>query len=200
LYRRGQPTRLGWLLWLGCVYPFVRFGLSDAYAASGMPLLFPAAALPQLRLGLDLVALGALVMIGILRLLDRRPPRLGPAHLYTALAVGLHLVTFALLRELLPITATLNLFHNLQYHRIVWHHEARRGRKPFGGLGRYLAAGILLGLVWYVPRILVVSAVPSLARDLVIGACWGVAFHHYFVDARIWRLRQPALRRVLLAA
>jgi hypothetical protein len=197
LYRRGARTRLGWLLWLGCIYPFARFGLSPAYLASGLPQLFPVAALPSLRMAVDLATAGMLLAIGVVRVLDRRPLQLGPAHLYVGVVVLLHAATFAFVPRLLPIMATLTLFHNLQYHRIVWHYEQRRGRTPFGGLGRYLAAGLLVGIVWYVPRIFGVAAAPPLGQKLLLGLGWGVAFHHYLVDGRIWRLRRPAPRAVL---
>jgi len=55
----------------------------------------------------------------------------------------------------------------------------------------YLALGLLLGLVWYGARTMgVVLARPDLVRNLLLGLGWGVAFHHYFVDARIWRVRR----------
>jgi hypothetical protein len=193
LYLRGAPSRLGWLLWLGCLFPFACFGLSDAYLDSGLPRLFP----PSLLLPLALAAACALATIAVARLFDRRPLRLGPAHLYVAIVVALHLLTFAFVRKLFPIMATLTLFHNLQYHRLVWRYEAGRGRIPFGGLRRYLGAGILLGSLWYLPRVLGAAAAPPLVRDLLLGAGWGVAFHHYLVDGRIWRLRRPQLRAAL---
>ena len=32
----------------------------------------------------------------------------------------------------------------------------------------------------------------------LLGAGWGVAFHHYLVDARIWRLRRaPGVARAI---
>src|SRR5436190_1706267 len=71
--------------------------------------------------------------------------------------IGFHLLVFALLDNLLTITATLTLFHNLQYHRIVWQYERGKGRIPAGGLVRYLGLGVLLGVVWYGPRVLGVA-------------------------------------------
>jgi hypothetical protein len=190
LYRRGRPTRLGALLWLGCAWPFVRFGLSDHYLASGLPVLLPGS--PSLRLAVDLFAIGTLIAIAIVRALDRRPLKLGPPHLYVAIAVALHLFAFAFVHSLLPIMATLTLFHNLEYHRIVRHYQERRGRAV-----HYLFAGLIFGALWYVPRIFGVALAPQPWSNVLAGAGWGVALHHYLVDARIWRLRKPALREAL---
>jgi hypothetical protein len=200
LYRRRAsdpvPERLDEaLLWLGCLYPFLRFSLSPAYAATGLPQLLPAGALAGARLALD--AGFALAAIGVgtvwLRRGGLRAP--GPKHLLMAVVIAFHLAVFALLDDLLAITATLTIFHNLQYHRIVWQHEAEKGRRPLGGLGPYLVAGLALGGAWYGPRVLGTHlAGPGLLRDVLLGLGWGVAFHHYLVDGRIWRSpRKPAL-------
>jgi hypothetical protein len=204
LYRRraqeSSPARLDEaVLWLGCLYPFVRFSLGPAYAASGLPGLLPAAALPGARMVLDVVAAGGaafLATVWVSRGGLRAP---GPRHLLLALVIGFHLAVFAVLKDLLAITATLTIFHNLQYHRIVWHHEAGKGRVPLGGLVPYLLAGLALGVAWYAPRVLGAHlAGPGLGRNLLLGLGWGVAFHHYLVDGRIWRLRRaPALAAAL---
>ena len=73
----------------------------------------------------------------------------GPKHLLMAIVIAFHLAVFGLLDHLLPILATLTIFHNLQYHRIVWQYERGLGRTPSGSLARYLASGLALGLVWY---------------------------------------------------
>jgi hypothetical protein len=196
LYRRraqdDAPARLDEaVLWLGCLYPFVRFSLGPAYVASGLPQLLPAAALPGARVALDVVAAAAgagLLAIWFLRGGLRRP---GPKHLLMGLVIAFHTAVFAALGNLLAITATLTIFHNLQYHRIVWHHEAGQGRVPLGGLVPYLLAGLALGVAWYLPRVLGAHlAGPGLVRNLLLGLGWGVAFHHYLVDGRIWRTRR----------
>lgn len=122
-----------------------------------------------------------------------------PRHLFLAVIVAFHLAVFGLLDNLLAITATLTIFHNLQDHRIVWRYERGLGRTPSGGLVPYLSLGVLLGLAWYGPRVLGVALVgPDLARNALIGLGWGVAFHHYLVDGRIWRVRRSrAVARAL---
>ena len=204
LYQRRLQTPLGtaldaWILWIGCLYPYLRFAISDAGLHSGLPLPFPASLLPTLRTVLDAALLGALALLTpplVRRLRVQRP---GPREGFLLLVISFHILTFALLDHLLSITAVLTLFHNLQYHRIVWQYEQGKGRRPLGGLALYLAAGTLLGVLWYGPRIVGVALVPpSLWRNVLLGLGWGVAFHHYWVDARIWRVRRtPALAAAL---
>jgi hypothetical protein len=179
------------LLWVGCLYPFLRYSLSDAYVRSGLPVLLPAACLPRLRVLVDVLAmLSILVLVALLR---RRTRALGPRHLLIAVVIAFHVAVFAVLDNLLTITATLTIFHNLQYHRIVWQHERGQGRVPMGGLAMYLGLGALLGVAWYGPRVLGVALSSSdLSRNVLLGIGWGVAFHHYYVDGQIWRVRRSA--------
>jgi hypothetical protein len=207
LYRRraGEHDRRGarldsLLLWVGCGYPYLRFSLSDAYVASGLPLLLPAEILPALRMPLDVAFVALLTGLVALALSGRIEPfRLGPKHLLIGIVIGFHVLVFALLDHLLTILATLTIFHNLQYHRIVWQYERGLGRVPSGGLARYLALGLGLGVVWYGARVFGAAAAPSeTVRNVLLGLGWGVAFHHYIVDGRIWRVRRsPGVARAL---
>lgn len=185
------------VLWIGCLYPFVRFSLTPAYASTGLPQLLPVNLLGPTRLAVDALAaaLAALIVVWALR----RRRELGPKHLLMAIVIGFHVAVFASLDQLLPITATLTVFHNLQYHRIVWQYERGHGRRPLGGLVPYLLLGVALGLLWYVPRVAGGFLAPSaLTRNLCLGFGWGVAFHHYLIDGRIWRVRRvPAIGRAL---
>ncbi len=206
LYRRKEgktpslfaPDAL--FLWVGSAYPFLRFNLSDAYQSSGLPVLLPDTWLAPLRLALDagaLLFLLALVGFWLYRTSQQREStqhqRLGPRHLFLMIVVGFSNLTFAVLDNLLVITAVLTIFHNLQYHRIVWQYEHGHQRVPMGSIGLYAAAGIGFGLLWYAPRVIgVATADGDLWRNVLIGLGWGVAFHHYYIDARIWRVRRQA--------
>lgn len=181
------------LLWLGCLYPYMRFALSDGYLYSGLPQVLPRIWLPTLRTALDLTCMvaGSLLMLRLARrfLVERLQP--GPRELFLFIVISFHMLVFALLDNLLTITATLTIFHNFQYHRVVWQYERGKGRIPMGSLARYLGLGVLLGLVWYGPRVMGVALVgPSLLRNMLLGLGWGVALHHYLVDGRIWRVRR----------
>jgi hypothetical protein len=188
------------ILWAGSLYPFLRFALGEPYLASGLPQLLPTPLLSPLRLGLDF-AFGAVMTVAVALVISQRfePVRLGPKHLLLAIVIAFHTAVFDLLDQLLPILATLTIFHNIQYHRIVWQYEQGLGRRPSGGLGPYLAAGLALGLAWYGVRVLGAAAAgPALVRNGLVGLGWGVAFHHYLVDGRIWRVRRsPSVSRAL---
>lgn len=199
LYRRAagetdrRSARLDTLvLWTGTLYPYLRFTLSDSFAKSGLPQLVPHQLLEPLRTALDVtffVVFATLLAVMFSGRIEK--PRIGPKHLLLAVVIAFTFLVFALLDNLLTITATLTIFHNLQYHRIVWQYENGRGRAPSGSLKAYLTLGLLLGVVWYVPRVYGVAlAHDSLTRNILLGLGWGVAFHHYVVDARIWRVRR----------
>lgn len=199
LYRRRAGGGSVWggrldaaLLWAGSLYPYLRFTLSDSYLESGLPGLVPAGWLPLARTALDILfAAAALALVAVVVSGSVEPFRPGPRHLFLAVVTAFHFLVFGLLHNLLTIAATLTIFHNLQYHRIVWQYERGHGRTPSGGLIRYLILGVLLGLVWYGPRIMGVAVVRSdLARNVLLGLGWGIAFHHYLVDGRIWRVRR----------
>jgi len=199
LYRRkaGETNRLGarldtLLLWTGTLYPYLRFSLSDSFARTGLPQLVPQPLLAPLRTALDLTFV--IVFAGIIAVMASgrvEKTRLGPKHVLLAVVIGFTFLVFSFLHDLLTITATLTIFHNLQYHRIVWQYERGHGRTPSGSLTAYLGLGLLLGVVWYVPRVFGVALVHgSLARNVLLGLGWGIAFHHYVVDGRIWRVRR----------
>jgi hypothetical protein len=206
LYQRrlGESSRLdAAVLWLGCLYPYLRFALSDDFARSGLPVLFSSRVYLYLaRLGLDVASAAAALVLLILlaRRFFHQPERSpGPRELLLATVISFHMLVFSFLDNLLTITATLTIFHNLQYHRIVWQHERGHGRIPSGSLARYLACGLILGGLWYGPRVMGVAVADSvLLRKVLLGLGWGVAFHHYLVDGRIWRVRRtPSVAQAL---
>jgi hypothetical protein len=210
LYRRKEaasPPHLDVLvLWIGSGYAFVRFTLGDAYVRSGLPAVLPPSWLAGARVALDLAFAAVMAGLAIYYLVDRaRTPatdgrhRLGPKHLFLLIVVVFQIVVFRTLTSLLTITATLTIFHNLQYHRIVWQYERGHGRLPMRTLARFLAFGLVFGVLWYGPRTMGPALAPNdLARNMLVGLGWGIAFHHYVVDARIWRVRRsPALAQAL---
>ncbi|HEY2107827.1 MAG TPA: hypothetical protein VGH29_18665 [Candidatus Binataceae bacterium] len=190
----------GLILWAGCLYPFARFALGDAYRHSGLPQVLAPAMLAPARLALDgAFAITAAIVLKVVFTQRVEPLRAGPRHLLMAIVIAFHIAVFALLENLLAILATLTVFHNLQYHRIVWLYEKGRGRRPSGGLAPYLVCGLALGIIWYGVRVIGVAAAHSeLQRNLLIGLGWGVAFHHYLVDGRIWHVRRsPTVSQAL---
>ncbi len=89
----------------------------------------------------------------------------------------------------------LGLFHSLQYHRLMWFHNKNRyqtaGARDKHGFaavlaqkfGYYFAAAAgLYALAEVVPQTIFSAA-------WLPAALWGVAFMHYLLDSKIWRVR-----------
>jgi hypothetical protein len=89
----------------------------------------------------------------------------------------------------------LGLFHSLQYHRLMWFHNKNRYQTPDArakyGLaavlaqkfGYYFAAAV--GLYW-IADILPATLLPW---QWLPASLWGIAFMHYLLDSKIWRVR-----------
>ena len=89
----------------------------------------------------------------------------------------------------------LGLFHSLQYHRLMWFHNKNRYQTPdahakygFAAVlaqkfGYYFAAAAGLYFLAEVvpPAVISVQWLPA--------AIWGIAFTHYVLDSKIWRVR-----------
>ena len=124
--------------------------------------------------------------------------------------------------QLLMLLAVMNsLFHNIQYHAIVWMYAKRRysgdapppdARSVFGWASRingsfpsYAAMAIAMGCVfaWVVnglgdwPSLTGEYAKPGMSA-LSYVLFFGIVGHHFFLDQHIWRpSRQPDLRSYL---
>ncbi len=153
-----------------------------------------------------------------------------PAAMLIALCVAVHGLAYTVIAHLGPqlpgaqtslqqfllVVMVLCVFHNVQYHGIVWRFLDRRlgADHPASGLtgwlsrgfGRYAILGGLFG-VGYVALAGATTRYPNLdgsipAPHLVpVAFCllWGVLFHHYYLDQRIWRPSiSPAVRRALV--
>lgn len=117
-------------------------------------------------------------------------------------------------------------YHNIQYHGIVWFHNrnryGREGDARFGWASlvsrsflTYYATGLVFTLLYrYSNWFLAGTPVPLLpgpngvsearlgslftVSDLAIAFWWGFAFHHYYLDQKIWKVsRDRALNRDL---
>ncbi|MEO8049242.1 MAG: hypothetical protein ABI833_02400 [Acidobacteriota bacterium] len=90
---------------------------------------------------------------------------------------------------------TLGLFHSFQYHRLMWFHNRNRYTEPGAlerhGLAARLVSNVGVYLAIAIGLNLVLNFIPSalLPYQTAQAAVWGVAFTHYCMDARIWRVR-----------
>lgn len=90
---------------------------------------------------------------------------------------------------------TLGLFHSLQYHRLLWFHNRNRYSGPEAetkyGLAAKLTGGVWIYMGVAIGLNLALSVLPvayAPVRDMAVAATWGLAFTHYVLDAKIWRV------------
>ena len=231
-----------WLLLFAFNYPFAAFIAGDPSAMARVPPLF--------RSGVNTVTMlllaGTLAIGGfwLLRQIQRvwlRESLNLPKYLLLAAAIPMHWI--ALLTPMpnkpIALVAILTVYHNLQYHRLIWFHnqkymETNRGLRsssptmregsldnsalkdkygPAALISRrllyYIAFGILFGLLYQGPRQLLgyfglkashgdVTAQLPIPIQLGVAVLWGVAFIHYYLDSKIWRVRRdPSVGKAL---
>jgi hypothetical protein len=118
-------------------------------------------------------------------------------------------------QKLMLLAVMNSLFHNIQYHAIVWHYSAKRYRsnEQFGLAGRFnratasylgvaLSMGVVFGLIvwnmhdwpWITGTYTPGAEFPTVPYILFFG----IIGHHFYLDQRIWRpSRQHDLRLYL---
>jgi hypothetical protein len=196
---------------LGFTYPFFRF-LTGSYAAkerlTGMGLASDSAMLWWAeRVVFYAFLLSALTFaFRQAQRLYRRQPINGPKLLLLGAAVPMHWVVLAALEGVADPTAaalaavtTMTVFHNIQYHRIIWFHNSNKYGKPdaaqrYGAASRisrswrsYFAFAAAFGLIYHVPHYTIVEP-----DSFWMAFIWGGAFTHYYLDGKIWRVRRDA--------
>ena len=212
-----------WLLMFAFNYPFVQFIASDPIAMSRVP--------PILRGGVNAVAMLMLIgtiglgIVWLARQVQRglmREPLNVPKYLLLAAAIPMHWVALFTPMPAKPIAlvAILTIYHNLQYHRLIWFHNkkyagsagilpaahAQDARATFGPaafisrrLIYYIALGTVFGVIYQGPRQYLgylnlhtgdSPAALSTPIQLGIAFLWGYAFIHYYLDSKIWRVRR----------
>ncbi|HVF45247.1 MAG TPA: hypothetical protein VM936_19630 [Pyrinomonadaceae bacterium] len=188
-------------------YPFVYFVARDPEALKRVPAWMHA------WLGaVEAVLLASVVLAGVAwlgrqvqRAFAGRPLDV-PKYLLLAAAIPMHWVVLLTPMEHKPIAivAILTVYHNLQYHRLVWFHNRkytrdgecreRHGAAEFLSrrLLHYVAAGVVFGLWYQLPRQYVNHAAKPEAflTQLASGFLWGYALLHYYLDSKIWRVRR----------
>ncbi len=139
------------------------------------------------------------------RHIDRIPLNVPKLLLLTGV-VPLHWLTFHFLSWEAAVP-TVTIAHNLQYHAIIWFHNRNKyagepgGRQRFGRIPTavsrnilaYLTIGLVFSLLYRVPG-------HSLRQmsDLAFGFFAGFGLTHYYLDSKIWRVRNdPGLRKIL---
>ena len=221
-----------WLLMFAFNYPFVAFIANDESAMARVPAVLRGgvnAVAMILLIGTIVVGIGWLIR-QLQRLISREPLNV-PKYLLLAAAIPMHWIVLLTPMPAKPIAlvAILTIYHNLQYHRLIWFHnqkysgkgvspvahaqEARATYGPAALISRrllyYIGFGIIFGLLYQAPRQLLgyfglkaTHGVPAAALpvqiQLGVAFLWGVAFIHYYLDSKIWRVRRdPSVGKAL---
>lgn len=232
------------LLYVGLLAPFLAFlvrhpatrggldsiGLLPHSAAGGGPGTWERWVVAATATAVGLAALAFLVR----QVWPRRPAPVNlPKVLFLLAVVPLHaLVCYhpaTLTAPIVAFSAFVTVFHDIQYHAIVWHYQRGRCHRP-GVDGRrfgpaywvsrsfflYMGCAILTGVVgWYLGCSLgaVMGCTPLVEMHpgavtlfgsvtleaLFVSLVLGVSMHHYFVDQYIWRPGRDAELRKHLA-
>src|SRR6266404_3264159 len=195
---------------LGMTYPFVRF-LTHSYAAKerleGMGLSPQSESVwwfETLVFSAFVVSLILFVGRQAQKLYSKHPVN-APKLLLLAAAVPMHWIVLRLLEPVQPpsaaalaAVATLTIYHNIQYHRIIWfHNQNKYGRdksKNYGAASiisksvwSYIGFALLFGAMYHIPHYTIVKP-----DSFWMAFIWGGAFTHYYLDGKIWRVRRDA--------
>ncbi|HSE34307.1 MAG TPA: hypothetical protein VLA93_22225 [Pyrinomonadaceae bacterium] len=206
-------------------YPFVAFIAQDPEAMARVP--------GALHGGVNgvafllLVGTIALTVIWLARQIQRAvvgEPLNVPKYLLLAAAIPMHWIVLLtpMPHKPIAIVAILTIYHNFQYHRLIWFHnkkykaaDAQLSQAKYGAaelisrrLMFYIGFGILFGLIYQGPRQFLgylsykngaaSVADVSFATQLAISFLWGYAFIHYYLDSKIWRVRRdPSVGKAL---
>lgn len=160
-------------------YPFVAFIASDSEAMARVPaILHPGVSATARLLLIGTIVLG-IIWLG--RQIQRAilPEALNvPKYLLFAAAIPMHWIVLLapMPHKPIAIVAILTIYHNLQYHRLIWFHNKKytrtgdsasandsatesRGREKYGAaalisrhLVYYIGFGILFGVIYQGPR------------------------------------------------
>ena len=214
-----EDTRLDKLFFAaGFYYPFLTYPLHSKEAAEILP--FPI--LPRLASIYENVLLFLLILVTlayVVRQVQKFRQGLSldwPEQLLFASAIP---VNFLLLRSSMPILgvyAAVTIFHNVQYHRLVWFYNQNKYGPDLGparkyGLATlvnarwltYVAAAAAYAFVFdVVPRFILKDHVGLMnvgTRNRLIFSFFAApGLLHYWIDGHIWKMRSdPELRTYL---
>jgi len=195
-------------------YPFVEFIARDPEAMVRVPALLRGGVNGVAKLLLAGTILIFVVWVGrqVQRAIAAEPLNV-PKYLLLAAAIPMHWIVLLtpMPHKPIAIVAILTIYHNFQYHRLIWFHNqkyAKGTRGQYGGaelisrrLLFYIAFGILFGIIYQGPRqILGYLALQHAVQPVQLGISflWGYAFIHYYLDSKIWRVRRdPTVGKAL---
>jgi hypothetical protein len=195
-------------------YPFVEFIARDPDAMARVPAVLHGGVSGLAKILLAGTMVLFVVWLGrqIQRAIAGEPLNL-PKYLLLAAAIPMHWIVLLtpMPHKPIAIVAILTIYHNFQYHRLIWFHNRKYKPETRGQYGAaefisrrvmyYILLGIGFGILYQGPRqILGYMGLQkgSLAVQLGISFLWGYAFIHYYLDSKIWRVRRdPSVGQAL---
>ncbi|HLK69054.1 MAG TPA: hypothetical protein VKU19_36730 [Bryobacteraceae bacterium] len=204
LYRHKNRERSDflldrWFLLVSLMLPYARLiikGNTNLFALSWVRTFD--------SLLLTIYALGALAFVARqLQKVMTGEPLNSPKLMLFAVVVPLQWLAFGYAATtgtdgLIRAGIVLGLFHSFQYHRLMWFHNQNHYADPKFGESAGLAATLARRFVYYFGAALALNLLLNLgAGSLPVfasypalkAAPWGVAFTHYILDSKIWRVR-----------
>jgi len=190
-------------------YPFVEFIARDPEAMTRVPAALRGGVngLSKLLLAATILIFAVWIIRQVQRAMTGEPLNI-PKYLLLAAAIPMHWIVLLtpMPHKPIAIVAILTIYHNLQYHRLIWFHNQKyKSREKYGAaelisrrLVYYIGFGIIFGVIYQGPRQLLNNLGHSLAVQLGISFLWGYAFIHYYLDSKIWRVRRdPSVGKAL---
>jgi hypothetical protein len=192
--------------------------LHSKEAAAILPLPIPA----RLASGYENVLLFVLIIVTLAYLVRQGQKwREGlslnwPKQLLFASAIPVNYLLFRCAMPLLGVYAALTIYHNVQYHRLVWFYNQNKYGQDFEGTRKYglatlvnarwltyVVAAALYAVVFdVVPRFVVRDGVGlmnvGMRNHIIFYFFAAPGLLHYWVDGHIWKVRSdPTLRTYL---
>lgn len=202
-------------LLLAFTFPFVAFIARDPEAMQRVPVKLQSfvGTLETVLLIATILAAAAWLIRQAQRAVQRKPLNV-PKYLLLAAAIPMHWIVLLtpMPHKTIAIVAILTIYHNLQYHRLIWFHnkkytKEKDGRERYGAaelisrrLIYYIAFGILFGVWYQFPRqyMRATYGETTTLTQIVAAFFWGYAFIHYYLDSKIWRVRRdPSVGKAL---
>jgi hypothetical protein len=198
-------------------YPFLTYPLHSKQAAAMLPFpIVPRLAVIYQNLLLFVVILVTLVYVARQAQKWRQGlPLDWPKQVLFACAIPVNYLLFRSAMPLLGVYAAVTIYHNVQYHRLVWFYNHNKygpdNGAPRYGLASlvnarwltYVAAAALYAIVFdVVPRFVLRDGVGLMnigTRNHIIFSFFAApGLLHYWVDGHIWKVRSdPDLRTYL---
>jgi uncharacterized membrane protein len=200
-------------------YPFVEFIARDPEAMARVPAVLRGGVNGFAKILLAGTILLFVLWLGrqVQRAITGEPLDV-PKYLLLAAAIPMHWIVLLtpMPHKPIAIVAILTIYHNFQYHRLIWFHNQKYAdkREQYGVaevISRralyYVAFGVIFGVLYQGPRQLLgyfglqnaaAGVEQPVAIQLGISFLWGYAFIHYYLDSKIWRVRRdPSVGKAL---